>query len=535
MKKSLATDFINGQGQARSLYGVDFEDEALRIKKIKVVSKRSLSPDMVALLREQNAQLRLTPARKRYLLALEHPNSVFVITGQQVGLFLGPIFTLYKALTAIKVAQALEAATAIPTIPLFWLQTEDHDFQEINHCHLPDPEHGFIKLEVSSEAGFSERVPIANRFFGETIQGQLELLERKLGHFPHSQYPLQTLKQCYQPTSHLGDAFKQSLGEFLAEEGLLFFQPRSPVVSSLAQPVFEKAYASREAVHMALRSQGEKIVAAGYSEQISLRGNSPLFFYHDQTTDERFRLEKQGSSWQFIGDNRAIADEELQQVISSKPFRLSSSALLRPLLQDSLFPCAAYIAGPAEMSYFSQLAPLYEMFGLEKPLLVPRASFVLLDQKSREWLSDLQLKVPDLMLPDEELAKRVLAKTQSGYPSPASLMSSTKAKIHDAFLDMNNAFAALDKTLADSLEKSKEKIFNQVYTLEGRYAKALLAKESVNEDRLKRLKASYFPMGVEQERFFGVPYFLCRYGEELKNELSKQLQPFSGTQQEIIL
>lgn len=534
MKTSLATDFIAGHGQARRLYGVDFTDQALRVKKVQSASKRSLSQEMITLLREQNSQLRLTPARERHLRALDQPSSVFVITGQQVGLFLGPIFTLYKALSTIKLAQALEALTAIPTIPLFWLQTEDHDFQEINHCHLPDPEHGFIKLEISSKSGVSDRVPIANRFLGETVQSQLDMLESKLRHFPHSQYPLQILKQYYQPNSRLGEAFKQSLGELLAEEGLLFFEPRSPVVSALAQPIFEKAYVSREAMHTALRSQGEKIVEAGYTEQISLRENSPLFFYHDELTDERFRLAKQDNNWHLVGQSHAITDDELRQVISSTPYRLSSSALLRPLLQDFLFPCAAYIAGPAEINYFSQLAPLYEIFGIEKPLLVPRASFVVVDRKSAEWFSDLQLKIPDLLLPDDEVAKRVLAKTQGSYANPASLIKETTAKINSALLDMNNAFAALDKTLVDSLEKSKEKIFNQIHALEGRYAKALLAKESVNEERLKRLKASYFPVGIEQERFFGVPYFLCRYGTELKNELSKQLQPFSGTQQEII-
>jgi bacillithiol biosynthesis cysteine-adding enzyme BshC len=510
MQATFSSAFLRGEPKTAGLLTQDFRDRETRQRAVQAAAERPVSPRLIAALQAQTRALPESEARHRNLDALATPGTCVVVTGQQVGLFLGPLFTLYKAASAVAAARALSRETGVRCVPLFWLQTEDHDFAEVNHCHVPRPGQPPLRLEIAA-APDEDRVSMAHRKLGDGVTAQLALLRETLESLPHSADFLRLLAAHYHPDATFGGAFAGLLAELFSDEGLLILDPRCADIAELAAPVYRQSLLQHEACTATLCARTAALREAGFDEQVHVRPSTALLFLHDATAGgPRYRPERKESGWWLpaSGPERQISDGDLLAILEREPLRFSTSALLRPLVQDTLLPTAAYIGGPGEINYLVQLPPLYALLGVRQPLFMPRARFRCLEDNARSLLQKLELSPADAELPRSELLRRVASRTQSAYPTPESI----RGRILDEATRCLSEIGALDPTLRDPVNRTRTSIEHNVDRFLERYRKTLCERDHVTTDRIDRLQQLLFPDGAPQERIYSLPYFACKYG-----------------------
>jgi bacillithiol biosynthesis cysteine-adding enzyme BshC len=531
--------FLGADPRSDLLLRADFRDRAARIEQAKRSSRRRIADGLLDILREQDRALPASPARRRNLESLAQPETVAVVTGQQMGLFLGPLYTFYKAASAVAVARAIEAESGVRSVPVFWLQTEDHDFPEINHCYVATNEGGWHRLGLKDDGQGDEaaRVSVEHRLLGEEISAQLDQLEQDLGPLSGAPEFLSILRDHYRPGRTMSAAFAGVLATLFADEGLILLDPRHAGVARLAAPIYRKCITSCEAIAQGLLERGRALSEAGFEVQVHVRPSSPLVFFHDRDAQgPRFRLERSASEWLLSGSDRSISNDELLRLVEAEPLRFSSSALLRPIIQDTVLPTVAYVGGPGEINYFAQLPPVYSLFGLPLPLIVPRARFRCLDPRTLSLLQKMRLQPADVERPQEEVVKQVVARTSRDYPSPEVVTERIMGQLSRQLDDFEALARTADANLLKAVTRTKGTIDRAVSRLVDRYRRSLFERDRIAADRLDRLQDFLFPEGMPQERFYSLAYFASRCGPRAFKELVlANLVPFATEVQDLRL
>ena len=453
----------------------------------------TVAPALSAVLEEQNDRYAASPAREANLRALRE-GAAAIVTGQQTGLFLGPLFTLYKAATAIRVARARSA------VPVFWLQTEDHDLAEIAATSVPRAQGGPLRLSLPAPP---EPVSVAHRRLPEAVGALHGQLAEALAAFPRAAPHLERLARHYRPGSSWSEAFAGTLADLFAEDGLVLLDPRDPALAPLAAPVH------RRALH-GWREVAEILHASEAQETVHVRDDSPLSFFHpDGPEGRRCRLRVVDGRFQEIGGASTHALDDLLRVLGDEPLRFSTSALLRPILQDVWLPGAVYVGGPAEVRYFEQLGPLHDWFGLPRPEVLPRASFTILEEGDRKRLARTGVPLEEVAQPVEEILARVRGKSPAGERAASSLLQA-----------FDRALADLAPTLRDAgeraehaAEKTRGTVARAVEKLAENVDAAWRLRDRALVEDVTRLRERLFPEGAPQERIYGPSYFLARHGE----------------------
>lgn len=513
MHATFSSAFLRGEPKTAGLLTQDFRDRQTRLRVVKAAAERTVSARLVAALTAQTQALPESAARRKNLEALAAGNTCVVVTGQQVGLFLGPLFTIYKAASAVAAARAIERETGVRCVPLFWLQTEDHDFAEVNHCFVPRPGQAPLRLEVDA-VSTEDRVSMAHRKLGDGVTAQIEKLREVLEGLPHSDDFLRQLQTHYRPDATFGAAFSGLLAEIFSDEGLLILDPRCAEIATLAAPVYRQSLEQHEACTATLCARTAALREAGFDEQVHVRPSTALLFLHDAAaTGPRYRPERKEAGWclPMTGPEQQISDGDLLSVLERDPLRFSTSALLRPLVQDTLLPTAAYIGGPGEINYLVQLPPLYALLGVQPSLVVPRARFRCIEDNTRSLLQKLELSPADAELPRTELLRRAAERTQGDFPSPETL----RARLLDEATRCLHDLESLDATLRDPVGRTRSSLENNVDKFLERYRKTLSERDHVTTDRIDRLQQLLFPDGAPQERILSLPYFACKYGSRV--------------------
>jgi bacillithiol biosynthesis cysteine-adding enzyme BshC len=522
--RAFSSSYLAREAVARRFIPLDFRSPADRAARVRAAAARPVHADVLAVLREQQGRLPASPARATALDLLAGGAAV-VATGQQVGLFLGPLYGLYKAASAVAVARALAREAGTPCVPLFWLQTEDHDFAEIAGATIAGPDGRPARLALEPERETDARVSIAHRRLGSEIGRLLDAVADLLPRGPAADETLSLLREHYVEGRGIAHAFAGVLGALFAEDGLLVLDPRDARLARLASPIYAKAIDGAEAISADLEARRVALAEAGFGEQIPTRARCALLFFHRARAEgPRFRLERApggdagartGAGWRLAGCDDIVDDHAIAAALADDPLRFSTSALLRPIVQDTLLPVAAYVGGPAELSYFAQLGPLYERYGLAPPLVVPRARFRCLDARTRRLLDELGLVPADLTHPDAELAARRPGTRPAGAPDPAALARRIADDIVpavDAIASAIESFAPADKNLARAAARTRAHVGRALERLTGRYARTLAERDGVVLGRLSRLRDALAPGGVAQERAYAWPSLAGRHG-----------------------
>ena len=333
---------------------------------------------MAAILRGQAERWGLLDASRDALEKFARPETLAVVSGQQPGLFGGPLYTIYKAATAVAFAAELERVTKRPVVPVFWIASDDHDFEEVRHVFLGDGTVEARELAYSLEAAprgvAVSRVPLA-----DPVLTLIAETDEALAKSDFRTDVVEALRRSYAPRSGWTEAFARLAGGWVAPWGALIFDPAEREAKRLALPVFEREIELRGRSAEAARKTGEELVAAGYHAQIARTGKELNLFWHREVR-EALRLSADGT-FRLAESGRQIQAQELLQKLRERPEDASPGVLLRPLMQDYLFPTAAYVGGPSEVAYWAQVLAQYPLFDATPPAVVPRGGATILEPK----------------------------------------------------------------------------------------------------------------------------------------------------------
>ncbi len=433
-----------------------------------------------------------------------------VVTGQQVGLFGGPAFSLYKALTAVKAA-SLARAAGIDCVPIFWLATEDHDLEEVNHVALPGG--GFALKTLATTAHGVAEAPVGRIRFGAEIEPVVEEAIRLLGVSEARDF----LKQAYRPGETFGSAFARLFSRLFGELGVVLLDAADAEFHRMAEPIYWAAIEQSGALDEALLARGKALEAAGYHQQVKVTASSTLLFSMETGSRIAIHRRANGRESGFVAGEEKFPGDELLRRIAAKPEEFSPNVLLRPVVQDYLLPTLAYTGGAAEVAYFAQAAVVYQaLVGRVTPVL-PRFSATIVEEKPRSLMEKYSLTFPELFHGPEilsvSLAERTLPKELlNGFGRAEELLEKELAAIRESL-------ARLDSTLVDSATRAGSKMRYQLNKLRARAARAELRRAEVLQRHAELLSHALYPNKVLQEREVGGIYFAGKYGRDFLKQL----------------
>jgi bacillithiol biosynthesis cysteine-adding enzyme BshC len=453
-------------------------------------------------------------------IALLRTGARAVVTGQQVGLFGGPLYTLHKAATAVRLASKATEATGMAHVPVFWLATEDHDFAEIDHAAFPGLGGALETVRVRHAAGgdVAGGSPVGGLRLGSAVQQALAEAKAMLGDGPE----WELLRRCYRPEATFAGAFAQWLAATFREQGLIVFDAAGRAAHRMGAHVLERAITEAESLETLLLERDRALEAAGYHRQVLVkRGASLLFLLAGGAENEphtRLPLKRVGNGRWIAGDGKAghaqYSTEELLGILASEPERLSPNALLRPVFQDAILPTAAYVGGPAEIAYFAQNGVLHEaLLGRVTPVL-PRLSATLISGREAQTLEHDGLELPEILaLPQEELMQRVGAR---GLPAEGKRRLQAAGSAMAGELDeLTGWMRGLDPGLGRSADVAASKMRYQMNRLRRLAARFELEKDTSIRRRVAALYGAVYPGGHLQERRVAAAAALARFGPPL--------------------
>jgi bacillithiol biosynthesis cysteine-adding enzyme BshC len=465
---------------------------------------------VAAILREQNDAFGAGALTRQNLARFER-GALGVVTGQQVGLFSGPAYALYKAVTAAAIAEELSRA-GVAAVPVFWLATEDHDLDEVRSAHwFAQGELLALGLEAGNDAGR----PVGQISLGaemeEALRRAIALLEG-----PDAQRIASYLEASYGSGETYGSAFGKLFARLFEQDGLILLDPLAPQFHKLAAPVYRRAVEESAVLREKLLARNRELDRAGYAAQVKVTARSTLLFSLEG--GRREAITENGGN--FLVGARAVSREELLRMAEESPEKLSANALLRPVVQDFLLPTAAYIGGPAEIAYYAQTAVLYEHLLGRAPRLLPRAGFTMVDGKARKLLERYGMAVEDIWAGKQSLQHRMEAQFVPG--ALAKDFGRSLKEVEEAFARLRRPIRRLDPTLDGSVERARRAVTFHLSKLQRKAGRARELRDHVLAKQEEYLLGLLYPKKQLQSRVLcGVP-FLARWGVDLLSELKRR-------------
>ena len=437
-----------------------------------------------------------------------------VVTGQQVGLFGGPMFAIYKALTAVKLAEEASSG-GIDAVPIFWLATYDHDLAEVNHVSLPGPDGALQVLTTSSHD--VPGAPVSAVHFGDEITPVVDQALVLLEETEAAQF----LRESYRPGADLGTAFARLCAKIFADWGVVVLDPSDPELAHVAKPVYLSAVERAAELATALLERGSALERAGYHQQVKVTESSVLLFTTRNGARTPISRWTNPSATEFMIDGEAAAEKlsqsELIAEVEKHPERFSPNVLLRPIVEDYLLPTLTYTGGAAEAAYFGQAGVVYEaILGRVTPIL-PRFSATLVEPKMQRLLEKHGLSITDVFEGPDALRKQIAAKHLPHDLQAA--FDTAKYSFDSNFASVKEQLERLDKTLVDAAETARSKMQHQLEKLYSQAARAEAQKGELVSRHTETISEALYPNKGLQERTIGGLYFLARYGKDLLHQL----------------
>ncbi|QXD14441.1 bacillithiol biosynthesis cysteine-adding enzyme BshC [Rhodocaloribacter litoris] len=472
---------------------------------------------LVDVLLEQNARWGLDDATRANIEALRRPETVAVVTGQQVGLFTGPLYTPYKTITTLQLARRLQEETGRPVVPVFWLEGEDHDFDEVAAVRL-------LQRNELVEVRYAGHTPPEGGNLGPVgrlvLTGQIDevlaAVEAALAPSDFRDGLMERVRDAYRPGVSLLDAFARLMRAFFPEEGLVFISPDDARLKRLAAPLFRREIADHATVQARFEAVSARL-SEHYHAQVHARPTN-LFLLED---NRRYALDAEGTHFRLRGTDRLLNREDLLARLDEHPGCFSPNVILRPLMQDTLLPTAVYVAGPGEVSYFAQLKPVYEWAGVPMPVVYPRASATLVESKVKKVLAQHPIDVPDLAEEADRLFRRVVLDEME--VDVEAVFQEAVRHLHTAVNTFKPVAERVDRSLGKAAEATRAALAKEFARLKERVLKAEKRHHDTLRQQLHKARVNLFPDGKLQERVLSPLYFLNKYSPALLVHLRNDL------------
>ena len=470
---------------------------------------------VVEILEEQNRRLapggEIDSATSRNLERLAR-GAVAIVTGQQVGLFSGPAYTFYKALSAVRCAEDT-TRRGIEAVPVFWLATEDHDLGEVSHAYW-STRNGLVRYEWPAELEGSGR-RVGEIVLGQAIESVVGAAAQAL-EGPFAADISRALHESYTARDTYGSAFGKLMARLLAGRGMIFLDQLDTRFHRLFLPSFRAAAQQAAPLREALLSRSEELEAAGFQSQVKVTRETTLLFASTAERREPVRARQGG----FVVGDRELSTSQLLDAIERQPESFSPSALLRPVVQDTILPTAAYIGGPAEITYLAQAQVVYQALLGRMPAMLPRSSFTLIEQSIARFVTQYELDLRDVLAGRQHLRAKMEQKSLSG--ALASQFEASEEELRRLMKAFEDPLAKLDATLVESLHGAQAKMLHQFTQLKGKVARAENFRSGVLDRHERILIDSLAPQGELQERTLCLLPFLAGHGPVLLDELGSR-------------
>ena len=446
---------------------------------------------------------------------LRDPRAVAVVTGQQAGLFGGPAFSLLKALTAVGLAERISRELKVPAVAVFWIEAEDHDWEEVRSASVLNADLDLRTIRLDSPDG-AGRLPVGRLTLDAAVTRAIDELAAALAPTEFTGELVEAIGAAYAPGHTMSGAFARLHEWMLGDRGLIVFDASDPAAKPLVAGLFARELEAPGHTLALATAAGAELRTRGHEPQITpVDDGTALFSLHGPRLPIRRRGDQLAIGDQ-VHDARALADEARRH-----PERFSPNVLLRPIVQDTLFPTVCYVAGPSELAYWAQMQGVYQHFGLPMPLVQPRLAATILDSPSSRFLARHDLPFEDLQQHDEAALNRLL---EAGLPSSVEAsLEQALAGVRELMAAVVEAVPAIDPTLAGAGKTTLGRMEHDLRTLHGKIIHAAKRRDETLRRQFIRAQSQAFPDGHLQERTVGSIFFVNRYGPAIHQRVLPEL------------
>ena len=472
-----------------------------------------------------------SPAREPALARLRDPAAVAVTTGQQPGLFTGPLSTIYKALSTAALARILERQWQRPVVPVFWVAGDDHDFAEASHATWIASDGTLRTTSLPGRPPEAPLTPMYRQPLGEAIEEVLSTLAADLPTSEFRDWTLDWLRRHYRPQATVAHSFATALAELVAPAGVVCLDSTHPVVKRSAARHLVRALGLARELDRDLQDRADEMRTAGMDPVVPVGDGATLVML--EGAQGRDRLVTSNGGFMTRRGREQFDLDALQRLAAAAPERFSPNVLLRPVIESALLPTVAYMAGPSELAYLALTLPIYQRMRMPRQPALPRWSGLLVEPKVERVLQKFNLEVSDLLEPSGTLEARLI---RSQLPDEAvRALAALRAAIEAGYEALEQSAVEIDPTLARPVQGTKHQALAGIQDMEKKLVQHLKRRQEIELGQIAKARTLVLPDNKPQERVLTIASFLARYGPTLISDLSEAIEAWYATALEGVL
>ncbi|MEB3054326.1 bacillithiol biosynthesis cysteine-adding enzyme BshC [Bacillus pseudomycoides] len=521
--QGVVADYMKGRKEVQAFFDYPLTEDGFGRRLYDLRDKKFFRQDLVAHLLEYNTNLHAGDHTLRNIEALADENTYVVVGGQQAGLLTGPLYTVHKIISILQLAKEKEASLGVRVVPVFWIAGEDHDIDEINHVFV-------TKNKKIKKTIFHDRHPkkASASESDLSIEDCRKWIEEIFKTYPETNFTkdvLQFVEDALQNSRTYVDFFAHLIMKLFVDSGLILVDSHHPALRKLEVSFFKQILSRYKEVQMSLQKQQQLVKEQGYKPIIETKSNAVHIFM--QIDEERVLLEEENGK--FVGKDGiySFSYEELIAEMEKSPERFSNNVVTRPLMQEYIFPTLAFIGGPGEIAYWSELQQVFHVFGFQMPPVVPRLTISYMERDIITDLHDLQLQESDPFVNDIDMLRDEWLSNQIEEPIDNQFIEATE-KMMDVHTSLQQFVKKIDPGLQQFAEKNEWKIKEQIELLERMLKRNVEKKHEVELNKFRRLQYALRPLGAPQERVWNICYYLNRFGLDFVERVMKQSYSWNG-------
>ena len=502
--RGIVQDYLDKSPKALPFYGRHYTQEGAFEEKALELDLRF---DQDSRRRAADALVVPVGADGSRLEAFVEDGGFMVTTGQQPGLYGGPLYSIYKGLTAVRVAEAAEAKLGKPVIPVFWVASDDHDWEEANHSYLINTENELCRFEIPGSEG-KDRQSLHRIKLGEEADGVLDDFVASLPKTEFTEELVAVLRDGFSSGSSIPQGFHELLQHLLGRFGLFFTDAADPAIKAASRDLVREELATSGTMEDVLRGTADALESAGYGLQAAIMPEGVNLFV--EGPHGRERLYRDPSGFRLNTSQEVCSAADVHASFDSDPASVSPNVLFRPVVESHVFPTLAYVAGPGEIGYYAQLSDYFEAHKIEMPIVWPRFSVATIEKKIGKVLKKFDVTLDDLQRPFHEIASG-FARDEIPTESKKAI-SKLRASLSEGVSELQVAVSAVDPTLKASAEQFRNQAFGTLKDVEAKVAQAVKRESKIALSQLEKAQLHLMPNGKPAERVQGPMYYLARYG-----------------------
>lgn len=524
-----ATDYLAGSAELQSFFHYNFKNNDEYTHRLDELKNRTFMRNELAdHIQSFMSRYAHSDKIRSNIEKLRQENSVAVIGGQQAGILTGPLYTIHKVISILKLAEQKEAELGVPVVPVFWIAGEDHDYQEVNHVYVMNnnKHEKWIYPEKNLEKKMISEVCINKDLCYSWVE---EIIET-YGETKHTKEVLSFALNSLKSAESFVDFFASIIMELFKDSGLLIVDSGNKELRKLEKEYFMKQMNNHLEITAAVLKQQLQTEAAGFPNMIDINENAANLFFYDEEVNERILLQFDPESGSFTGKNGEVSFsfDELHEIANEFPEKLSNNVVTRPLMQEWLFPTLAFIGGPGEIAYWAELKLVFEHFGLKMPPLVPRLNITILERSIETDLEELNLDLKEVLISgtgQHELKFIDSLKDRE----VEELFENLKSMLAEQYSNVREKSNGIDPVLLPLLEKNEAILMKQISFMEGKIVEAVCRKHDHILRKFTRVENALRPGGSPQERVWNPFFYLNKYGLSFVSDLLGLHFEFDGS------